>query len=144
MERDGVATFRLPIWFQIGLFALAMSDPCVYLLTDLHFGMPLSALSQLIMIAALVLAWIFLMPYYTVQIRPDGIKLYSLWWLPWTAVNDVRYWKLFGLPHFSVKRRGGLFSWHIPLYFVGDSDLQESIIRAAPPGNPFKMVSIPS
>lgn len=110
---------------------------------DFHFGMVLSPIPELITVAVWVLVWIFLMPRYTVQVRPDGVKLLSLWWLPWSDVSEVRYWKLLGLPYFRVKRRRGL-SWWIPLYFVGDCDLGQLIIRAAPPGNPFRSVSMPT
>jgi hypothetical protein len=140
MEHDGTATFRLPFPFQIGLFAVAMLGPCVDLLIDFHFSLILYPFPELITIAAWVLVWIFLIPLYTVQLRPDGIKLYSLWWLPWKQVKDVRYWKLFGLSYFRVKRHRGISLW-IPLYFVGNCELGQSIIRAAPPGNPFRLVS---
>lgn len=90
-----------------------------------------------------ILFWTLYFPHYTVQLRPDGVKLMGLWWLPWTDVIAVRYYRVFGLPHFRVKRVRG-FSWSIPLYFVGDCDLGHAIIQAAPPGNPFRLVSIPS
>ncbi len=141
-EHDGTATFRLPRGWQVAGLVVVMLGSCSKLLIDFHFGMILSPVPQSIEIAVWMLVWIFLMPRYTVQVRPDGVKLYSLWWLPWSDVGEVRYYKLLGLPHFRVKRGRG-FSWWIPLYFVSDCDLGHSIIRAAPPGNPFRSVSIP-
>jgi len=105
--------------------------------------MILSPVPEVITIVTWTIAWIFLMPRYTVQVRQDGVKLYGLWWLPWAEVTYVRYWKVLGLPYFRVKRSRG-FSWWIPLYFVGDRDLGDAIIQAAPPGNPFGSVSMPS
>jgi hypothetical protein len=139
----GTDTFRLPRRFQAVLFVLAMAGPCGNLLIALHFGVLNYLIPQLTLIAAIVLAEIFLMPHYTVQLRPDGIKLYGLWWLPWSAISDVRYWKLFGLPYFRVRRHRG-FSWWIPLYFVGNCELGQAIIHAAPPGNPLRLVSVPT
>jgi hypothetical protein len=107
--------------------------------------MILSPVPEVITISVWALVWIFVMPrYYTVQLRPGGVKMYSLWWLPWTDVREVRYWKLFGLGYFLVKRSRGFFPFCIPLYFVGNCDLGDAIIRAAPPGNPFRSVSMPS
>ncbi len=144
MGHDDIAIFRLPRRWQVGLFAIVMLGPCANVLLDLRFGMDLSP--GLINVAALALFWILvwtlLLPHYTVQLRPDGIKLYGLWWLPWTDVSAVRHYRVFGLPHFSVKRVRG-FSWSIPLCFVGDRDLAQAIIDAAPPGNPFRLVSMP-
>lgn len=142
-EQDRTAVFRLPRRWQVGLFVIVIFGPCAKILLDLKFDMILSPVPEVITIAMWTLAWIFLMPRYTVQLRPDGVKLFSLWWLPWTDVVSVRYWKPFGLPHFRVKRRRG-FSWSIPLYFVGDRDLGDAIIHAAPLGNPFHSVSMPS
>jgi hypothetical protein len=125
---------------QVAFFASVMALPCARLLVDLHFGM--SPLPEWMMAAVLAPVWIFFISRYTVQVRPDGLKLLSLWWLPWADVSEVRYWKLLGLAHFRVKRRRG-FSWSIPLYFVGNGDLGQSIVHAAPPGNPFRLVSMP-
>jgi len=142
-EQD-TATFRLPRRWRVALFVILILGPCASLLIDFHFGMLLSPIPPLITIAASVLFWIWpIQHYYTVQVRPDGIKVYSLWWLPWTEVGEVRYWKLFGLPYFIVKRRSRKFPFWIPLYFVGDFDLGQAIVRAAPLGNPFRLVSIP-
>ncbi|HKN01240.1 MAG TPA: hypothetical protein VJX23_12050 [Candidatus Binataceae bacterium] len=141
-KHDGTATFRLPRGWQVAVLVVVMLGPCSKLLIDFRFGMILSPVPQLIEIPVWMLVWIFLVPRYTVQVRPDGVKLYSLWWLPWSDVREVRYWKLLGLPYFRVKRGRG-FSWWIPLYFVGDCDLGNSIMRAAPPGNPFRSVLIP-
>jgi hypothetical protein len=144
VEQDRTATFRLPRRWQVGLFVIVVLGPCVNILLDFRFGMILSPAPEVITVAVWTLVWIFLVPrYYTVQLRPDGVKVYSLWWLPWTDVRAVRYWKLFGLPYFLVKRSRGFFSFWIPLYFVGNSDLGNAIIRAAPPGNPFRSVSMP-
>ena len=144
MEQDGTLTFRLPRRLQFVPLAIAILWPVTDLLIDFHFGMIMSLVPGLIAGAEWLLIWIFLVPRYTVQLRPDGIKLYSLWWLPWTDVRDVRHWKVLGLPHFRVKRRHGLWSriW-IPLYFIGDCDLAQAIVHAAPIGNPFRSVSIP-
>ena len=125
------------------MFVIVMLGPCAKILLDLYFGMILSPVPELITIAVWTLVWIFLVPRYTVQLRLDGVKLFSLWWLPWTDVVAVRHQRIFGIPHFRVKRRRG-FSWSIPLYFVGDRDLRDAIIDAAPPGNPFRSVSMPS
>jgi hypothetical protein len=132
----------LPRGGKVAVLVLMMLGPCSELLIDFRFGMILSPSPQLIEIPVWMLVWIFLVPRYTVQVCPDGVKLFSLWWLPWSDVREVRYWKLLGLPYFRVKRRRG-FSWWIPLYFVGDYDLRNSIMRAAPPGNPFRSVLIP-
>jgi hypothetical protein len=142
VDHDATATFRLPRRWQVGLFTIAIAGPCASLLIDFHFGMLLSPVPDLITIAVAALVWVFLVPLYTVQLRPDGVRLFNLWWLPWTQVREARYRKVFGFPYFLVKRRRG-FSWWIPLYFVGDCDLGQAIIRAAPPGNPFRLVSIP-
>lgn len=145
MENDGSATFRLPQYFKIGLFALVMSGPCANLLIDMHFDIDVTR--GLIDLAVQGFFWslvyVFLLPHYTVRIRSDGVKLYGIWWLPWADVSGVRYRKILGLPYFHVKRGGG-FSWWIPLYFVGDRDLGHAIVDAAPPGSPFRLASIPS
>ena len=117
-----------------------MLPSCAKALIDLYFGV--SPSFNLIEAAALGLFWTLLLRRYTVQLRPDGIKLFSLWWLPWTDVVAARYTSLLGLQSLRIKRRHG-FSWSIPLYFVGDCDLGDSIVRAAPPGNPLRSVSIP-
>ena len=110
---------------------------------DFYFGMIVSPVPTLIAIPFFVLVEIvFHHSIYTVQVRPDGVKLYSLWWLPWSDVYEVRYRKVLGFRYFRVKRRRW-FSLSIPLYFVGDCDLGHSIICAAPPGNPFRSVFIP-
>jgi hypothetical protein len=140
VQHDDTATFRLPRLWQIGFFAIAVLGSCARLLTAIIFGRYLSL--SLIEFAALVLFWIFFLRGYTVELRPDGIKLFRLWWLPWTDVVAARYIRLLGLPSFRVKRRRG-FSWSIPLYFVGDCDLRQAIIRTAPPGNPLRSVSMP-
>jgi hypothetical protein len=142
VDQDRTAIFRLPRRWQVGLFVIAILGPCAKILLDLDFGMILSPVPEVIAIAIWTLVWIFLMPRYTVQLRPDGVKLYGLWWLPWTDIVAVRHQSIFGIPHFRVKRRRGL-SWSIPLYFVGDCDLGDAIIQAAPPGNPFRSVSMP-
>ena len=141
MEEDGTAIFRLPRFWQVGFFAIVMFGPCCRVLIYCSFGM--SVRYYLIEVAVLALFWTFFLRRYTVQVRPDGIKLYSLWWLPWDDVSDVDCRKVLGLSHFRVKRRRG-FSWWIPLYFVGDRDLGHAIIDAAPPGNPFRLITIPS
>ena len=139
-EYEDAATFRLPGRWQVGLFAFVMLLSCAKALVDLHFGM-LSLSFVLIEKTALALLLIFVLRLSTVQLRPDGVKIQGLWWLPWTDVSAVRYRKLFGLPYFRVKRRRG-FSWWIPLYYVGDRDLGSAIVRAAPPDHPFRLVSM--
>jgi hypothetical protein len=91
-----------------------------------------------------ILFWTLYLPHYTVRLRPDGVKLYGLWWLPWSDVSGVRCRNVFGLRYFQVNRGRGFFSCWIPLYFVGDRDLGQAIIQAAPPGNPFRLISISS
>jgi hypothetical protein len=141
VEEGGTAIFRLPRLWQAGFFALVMFGPCGRVLIYLSFGM--SVRYYLIEVFVLVVFWIFFLRCYTVQVRPDGIKLFSLWWLPWADVSDVHYQKVLGLSYFRVKRCRG-FSWSIPLYFAGDRDLGQAIIHAAPLGNPFRLVTIPS
>jgi hypothetical protein len=143
VEQDGIATFRLPRRWQIGLLVIAILGPCFSILLVLAHGMILPAVPYVFAISIWILAWILLMPRYTVQVRPDGVKLYGLWWLPWTDVVAVRHQRIFGIPHFRVKRNRG-FSWSIPLYFVGGGDLGDAIVNAAPPDNPFRSVSTPS
>ncbi|SRR5216683_1941106 len=140
MEHDHAITFRLPRRLQVGFFVVVMLPSCAKVLIALNFGMSLSF--ALIEAAALALFWTLFLRRYTVQLRPDGIKLFSLWWLPWTDVIAVRYSSLFGLPSLRVNRRRG-FSWSIPLYFVGDCDLGYAIICAAPAGNSLRSISIP-
>ena len=125
MDRDSTATFRLPRPWKVGLLALVMFGPCTKLLIDLHFGVDVTR--GLINVAAQGIFWALVLPHYTVRLRPDGIKLYGLWWLPWTDVSGVRCRRVFGLRYFHVKRGRG-FSWWIPLYFVGDRDLGHAII----------------
>jgi hypothetical protein len=109
-----------------------------------HFGMLGSFVSLYsIEAGAWALFWALLLRFSTVQLRPDGIKIYSLWWLPWSDVTRVMYRKIFGLPYFQVRRRRG-FSWWIPLYYVGDRELAQAILHAAPPDHPFRSVPIPS
>jgi hypothetical protein len=145
VEQDRTAIFRLPRRWQIGLFLIVVFGPCAKILLDLDFGMIFSPVPEVITISVWALLWIFVMPrYYTVQLRPSGVKVYSLWWLPWTDVRKVRYRKLFGLRYFLLKRSRGFFPFWIPLYFVGDRDLGDAIIHAAPLGNPFHSVSMPS
>jgi hypothetical protein len=134
VEHNDVAIFRLPGRWQVAFFAVVMLPSCAKVVTALHFGRSLSFI--LIEVAAVALFWIVFLKSYTVQLRPDGIKLFSLWWLPWTDVVAVRYSNLLGLPSLRVKRPRG-FSWSIPLYFVGDYDLASAIVRAAPPTIPF-------
>ncbi len=118
-----------------------MLPSCASALSALHFGTT-SLSFVLTEKAALALFLAFALRLSTVQLRPDGVKIQGLWWLPWTDVSAVRYRKLFGLPYFRVKRRRG-FSWWIPLYYVGDRDLGSAIVRAAPPDHPFRLVSMP-
>jgi hypothetical protein len=139
VEHDDSATFRLPRLWQAGFFAFLMIGPCGKVLISLSFGM--SPRYYLIEVAVLALFWTLFLRRYTVQVRPDGVKLFSLWWLPWTDVSGVRYRNVLGLRYFHVNRGHG-FSWWIPLYFVGDGDLGHAIISAAPPGNPLRLVSI--
>jgi hypothetical protein len=140
VEHDDIATFRLPGRCQIGLLVIVMIPSCARVVVALYFGMSISFV--LIEAAALALAWTLLLRLNRVQLRQDGVKIQSLWWLPWTDVSAVVYRKLFGLPYFHVKRHGG-FSWWIPLYYVGDGDLGRAIVRCAPPGHPFRLVSMP-
>jgi hypothetical protein len=133
VEEDDSNTFRLPRPWQVVFAVLFLFQPLPLVLLSPLFGTLLFAVVALFLVAAL--------PRYTVQLRQDGVKLYGLWWLPWTDVTAVTYWSLFGLQHFRVKRRRGL-SWSIPLYFVGNRDLGQSLIHAAPPGNPFRLVSM--
>jgi hypothetical protein len=140
MEHDHTITFRLPRRWQVAFFAVVMLPSCAKVLTALRFGMSPSFV--LIEAAALALFWTLLLRRYTVQLRPNGIKLFSLWWLPWNDVIAVRYSSLLGLPYLRIKRRRG-FSWSIPLYFVGDRDLCRAIICAVPPGNSLRSISIP-
>ena len=135
MEQDDSDSFRLPRRWQV-VFAVLFSFPALALVLEAPlFGVPL--------LAAVALLWTFCLRHYTVQLGQEGIKLYGLWWLPWTDVTAVTYWSVFGLPYFRVKRRGG-FSWWIPLFFAGDRDLGQALINTAPPGNPFRLVSMPA
>ena len=80
--------------------------------------------------------------YYTVEIGPEGISLYGIWWIPWGDVTEVQYvLRLFLMPYFCVKGCYPFPCW-IPLYFVGKGDLASAIIDAAPYGNPFRSVSM--
>ena len=82
----------------------------------------------------------------TVRIEPDGVVLYRLWRLQWTNVGGAKYCKVLGLPYAKVKRRKGWFAWlpwWIPLYFVGEGDLRETLASAAPAGNPLRLMSSP-
>jgi hypothetical protein len=129
-EHEDTATFRLPGRWQVGFFAVVMLPSCAKALIALHFGMFLM-FPRFILIeaAAAALFWALLLRLSMVQLRRDGVKIYSLWWLPWADVSAVAYRKLFGLPCFHVKRHRG-FSWWIPLYYVGDRDLGSAIVRA--------------
>jgi len=134
VEQDDEDTFRPPRRWQILIVALTVLPSCALLLTAPLLGAAI-ALSW-------ILFWTLVLPLYTVQLRPDGVKLHG-WWLPWTDVSAVAYRSLFGLPHFRVKRHDG-FSWWIPLYYAGAGDLSQALIRAAPPGDPFRLVSMPT
>jgi hypothetical protein len=129
-EHEDTATFRLPGRWQVGFFAVVMLPSCAKALIALHFGMFLM-FPRFILIeaAAAALFWALLLRLSMVQLRRDGVKIYSLWWLPWADVSAVAYRKLSGLPCFHVKRHRG-FSWWIPLYYVGDRDLGSAIVRA--------------
>jgi hypothetical protein len=158
---ENVAVFRLPRGWQIA-FAASMLAICVLPLSLVWRGIPKPVLDTLspqmfaefqeaefrarvlalglILISVVSMAFL---PYsWTVQVRPDGVKLYSLWWLPWSDVCEVRYIRLLGLPYLYVKRCRW-WAWWIPLYFVGDRDLAQAIFDAAPSGHPFRSVSIP-
>ncbi len=91
-----------------------------------------------LLVAALILR------FYTVQVRPDGVLLYSLWWLPWENVAAVRYARLCGLPHLYVQRKKGWVPGRIPLYFVGDGDLLTALKASAPADNPIRAISAPA
>jgi hypothetical protein len=134
VEHDDTVTFRLPGRWQVVLVVTFLLPSFCLLL--------LSPLLGVLALAAMALYLALVLRYYTVQLRPDGVKLYGLWWLPWTDVRAVSYRRLFGLPYFRVRRRG--FSWWIPLYFIGDRDLGQALIHAAPSDNPFRSASIPS
>lgn len=135
MEHANTATFRLPGHWQIVIHVITVL-PAFFLVL-------LSPFLGVLVLAAVALFWAFLLRHYTVQLRPVGVELYGLWWLPWTDVSAVRYLRVFGFPYFHVRRRRG-FSWWIPLYFIGDRDLGQALIHAAPADNPFRLLSIPS
>jgi hypothetical protein len=155
--------FRVPRGLQIAFAALMLAQ-CVLPLSLAWRGLPKPVVDALdpqmfaqvqeaefrarvLALGLLLLSAVFVafLPYScTVQVRADGVKLYSLWWLPWSDVCEVRYFKLLGLPYLYVKRSRRWFGWWwIPLYFVGDSDLAQAIVDAAPSGHPFRSVSIP-
>ena len=133
VKGDDSDTFRLPRRWQV-VFVVLFSFPALTIVLA-------HPLVGVLLFAAVALLWNVYLRQYTVQLRPGGVRLYGLWWLPWTDVSAVAHRNLFGLPHFRVKRRRGL-SWWIPLYFVGDRDLGHALIEAAPPGNPFRAVSM--
>jgi hypothetical protein len=137
VEHDEIAAFRLPGSWKVASIVITLL-PCLSFI--LRQDPP--RLSVLPFLAAIALFLATTFRYCTVQLRAGGIKLNSLWWLPWGDVREVAYRSLFGLPYFYVKRRRG-FSWWIPLYYVGDNDLGHSIIRAAPSDNPFRSVLMP-
>jgi hypothetical protein len=160
--RKNVAVFWLPRGLQIAVAALMLVN-CVWLLSFAWRGIPKPILDTLdpqmfaevqetefrvrawalgsTLVTAVMAALLTRMC--TVQVRPDGIKLSSLWWLPWGDVCEARYFKLLGLPYFYVKRFRRWFGWWIPLYFVGDRDLAQAIVDAAPSGHPFRLVPMP-
>jgi len=137
LAQDDVAIFRLPRRWQIGIVAITVLPSCALLLISPLRGAPIAVFFAV----SWVLLWAFLLPRYTVELRPDGVKLLGIWWLPWTDVREVRYYKVLGLPHLRVKQRRG-FSWSIPLYFVGDRDLAHALIDAAAAGHPFRSIPV--
>ncbi len=54
----------------------------------------------------------------------------------WTDVVDAHVRRLFWLPHVRIRRHRGL-RWDVPLYFVGNGSLRDTLIEAAPADNPL-------
>ncbi|MGH7812540.1 MAG: hypothetical protein ACREQI_00855 [Candidatus Binataceae bacterium] len=139
MEENGTLTFREPIRWTLVTFVIPGLLP-LFLFPPRH---PIEAAFYLIWLALVVaLARHYLL---TVKVRPDGLKLFGRVRLPW---NDVRRVELchslmFHFPYFRVTRHTG-HRISMPLHYVGESDLGHAIMNAAPPGNPFRSVSIPS
>jgi len=126
MSERPVQTFYLPRWGQGFLILLVSLWFAQFVLISVPLGV------GLVIAAAFTVA--VGLRRYTVQVRSDGVKLYSLWWLPWGDVRTATYRKVFGLPYFYVRRHHG-WGWWIPLYFVGDGHLREAIVSATPEGH---------
>ena len=136
MKPNGTVTFRLPFWAMALLIVAFLPG---LLTTGLQ-----SAESVLLEAGVLVLVAAVIFKTYTIQIRPDGVRLYSLWWLPWENVVGAKYRRLCGLPHLYVQRKSGWVPWRIPLYFIGDTDFLETLRESSPVDSPIRAVSVPA
>jgi hypothetical protein len=81
---------------------------------------------------------------YTVELSSEGVRLYRIWFLPWSDVRAAQYYNFFGLAYAHVFRRRGFgawLGWWIPAFFEGEQDFLEALAEVAPDQNPLQKLA---
>ena len=73
----------------------------------------------------------------TMEVNENGLVLYKVNRLKWHEITSAKRTSFLGLPYILLKRKKG-FTWWLPLYFVGDANLQATLLNVVPNGNPLK------
>jgi hypothetical protein len=128
----------------IGPIRATFGLPQAWLGILLLFGIPVLVLawttSPLLGIAASFVLTINVLTIWrcsTVRIADDGIELYRINRMRWSDITRARLRHVFALPYVVIGRARGM-PWMIPLYFVGEGDLRQALVRLAPRGHPIR------
>ena len=73
------------------------------------------------------------------DIGNNGIRLYRVNSLVWSDITNAKKVKFLGLPYILITRRKGM-RWWLPLYFLGERPIEDSLKDKSPIGNPIREI----
>ena len=72
----------------------------------------------------------------TISVREQGLVLNRFYHLPWSDIQEIKYFTFLGLPHLRITRKKGL-NWSLPLYIYSLTKFYILVVDKAPSGNPL-------
>ena len=73
----------------------------------------------------------------SVEITKDGLALYKINRLKWQDITSAKRTSFLGLPYILLRRKKGT-TWWLPLYYVGESNFQTTLLNVIPSDNPIR------